>query len=110
LAETIEAVEGSITDRPPHELSRYLNIMQSKCFPDLSVVEMDDLRIPGTPMRERTNVQVQINLQIETSIADTTSWTGPRSLDQLVDFIMKSKQSPSLSPLRFHLGICHSSS
>jgi len=47
LMQNIEAVEGSITARPPHELSKYLDTMQAKCFPDLSVVEMDDLRIPG---------------------------------------------------------------
>jgi hypothetical protein len=29
------------------------------------------------------------NIQVEGSIADTMRWTGPRTLDQLVDFITK---------------------
>ena len=32
-------------------------------------------------------------MQIESSIADTTVWTGPRTLDHLVEFIMKSMLS-----------------
>ncbi|KAF8969801.1 U3-containing 90S pre-ribosomal complex subunit-domain containing protein [Flammula alnicola] len=71
MTETIETVDYSMAAQSPHDLSAYLASMQTKSFPKLSAIEMDDLRIP------------------ETSIADTTAWTGPRTLDQLVDFITK---------------------
>ncbi|CAA7267641.1 unnamed protein product [Cyclocybe aegerita] len=71
LAETLEVVEGSISARSPIELASYLTSMQAKSFMKMSSIEMDDLRIP------------------ETAIADTTSWTGPRTLDQLPNFITK---------------------
>lgn len=32
----------------------------------------------------------EINIQTESSITDTTSWEGLRTLDHLVDFIIKS--------------------
>ncbi|KAF8874626.1 U3-containing 90S pre-ribosomal complex subunit-domain containing protein [Gymnopilus junonius] len=81
LAEAVEPVQGSIAAQASHELSNYLHSMQVKGFPKHSAVELDDLRIP------------------ESSIADTTQWTGPRTLDQLVDFI-----SRTLPSLRLRLG------
>lgn len=44
---------------------------QAMTFSTMSALELDDMQIP------------------EGSIADTTRWTGPRTLDQLVDFITK---------------------
>ena len=48
-------------------------------------------------MRRETvfiGIQTQINVKTESAIVDTTSWTGPRTLDQLVSFIMKSMFLP----------------
>jgi len=61
----------SIAERPPHEISEYICTMQSKSFSKMSALELEDMRIP------------------ESSIADTTNWTGPRTLDHLSDFIIK---------------------
>ncbi|EGN95999.1 hypothetical protein SERLA73DRAFT_185479 [Serpula lacrymans var. lacrymans S7.3] len=70
LAESVDATEPtSIAAQPPHMLADYISSMQAKTYPSMSDIELGDLRIP------------------ETSIADTTSWTESRSLDQLVDFI-----------------------
>lgn len=44
--------------------------MQAKAFPAMSGIELGDVSIP------------------ESSIADTTIWTGSRSLDNLVEFII----------------------
>jgi len=40
-------------------------------------------------------------MQTESSIADTTVWTGPRTLDHLVEFIMKSMLSRCVPPIAF---------
>ncbi|KAK7043660.1 Protein cms1 [Paramarasmius palmivorus] len=61
----------SLAEQAPAALSEYLWSMARKTFTDLSELELEDLRIP------------------ESSIADTTAWTGPRTLDQLAAFIMK---------------------
>ncbi|KAK7023715.1 protein cms1 [Favolaschia claudopus] len=68
-----EAAEhSSITEQPPHALADYLAAFQSKTFSSvMSPLELEDIRIPVD------------------SIADTTMWTGPRTLDNLVDFIIK---------------------
>ncbi|KIK59677.1 hypothetical protein GYMLUDRAFT_44114 [Collybiopsis luxurians FD-317 M1] len=72
LIESTESEEPhSIAESSPHELAEYLYSVQAKSFPKLSVLELEDMRIP------------------ETSIADTTSWAGPRTLDCLADFIIK---------------------
>ncbi|KAF8212457.1 U3-containing 90S pre-ribosomal complex subunit-domain containing protein [Mycena galopus ATCC 62051] len=63
--------ERSITEQPPHALENYLAASQSKAFPSALELELSDIRIPGD------------------SIADTSIWTGPRTLDNLVDFIIK---------------------
>ncbi|KAJ4480542.1 U3-containing 90S pre-ribosomal complex subunit-domain containing protein [Lentinula edodes] len=65
----------SITERPPRELADYLSAMQAKTFTKSTVIELEDMRIPVS------------------SIADTTSWTGPRTLDHLSDFIIKALPS-----------------
>ncbi|PPQ89097.1 hypothetical protein CVT25_006469 [Psilocybe cyanescens] len=75
LAETTEKIEGSIAAQSPEQLSNYLATMQAKSFPKLSAIELEDLRIP------------------ESSIADTTAWTGSRTLDGLVDLITKTLPS-----------------
>ncbi|KAF8162990.1 U3-containing 90S pre-ribosomal complex subunit-domain containing protein [Crassisporium funariophilum] len=75
ISESENKLDGSIAAQPPHELSSYLNSMQVKSFAKLSTIELEDLRIP------------------ESSIVDTTTWTGPRTLDQVVDFIMKTLPS-----------------
>ncbi|KJA27402.1 hypothetical protein HYPSUDRAFT_131565 [Hypholoma sublateritium FD-334 SS-4] len=71
LLESVESVEGSTAAQSPHDLSAYLASMQAKSFPKLSALELEDLRIPAS------------------SIADTNTWTGPRTADHLVDFIIK---------------------
>ncbi|TFK72522.1 hypothetical protein BDN72DRAFT_876402 [Pluteus cervinus] len=71
FTESVESIEQSIAAQPPHALSRYISSVQTKTFPKLSAIELGDFEIP------------------EASIADTTSWTGPRTLDQLADFIIK---------------------
>ncbi|KAK7466929.1 Protein cms1 [Stygiomarasmius scandens] len=71
----IESTESentkSITESSPHELGDYLASLQAKTFKELSPLELEDMRIP------------------ETSIADTTAWTHPRTLDNLTEFIIK---------------------
>ncbi|CDO70702.1 hypothetical protein BN946_scf184798.g17 [Trametes cinnabarina] len=72
LAETAEPVElPSIAAQPPVMLADYLSSLQAKTFSDMSGIELADMQIP------------------ESAIADTTTWTEPRSLDHLVDFIVK---------------------
>ncbi|KAI8998835.1 U3-containing 90S pre-ribosomal complex subunit-domain containing protein [Trametes punicea] len=72
LAETVEPAElPSVASQPPAMLADYLSSMQAKTFNDMSEIELADMRIP------------------ESSIADTAAWTGSRSLDQLVEFIIK---------------------
>ncbi|KAL1755343.1 U3-containing 90S pre-ribosomal complex subunit-domain containing protein [Schizophyllum commune] len=70
-----EREETSVAARTPYELAQYLATAQSKTFKDMSAIELEDMRIP------------------EAAIVDTTIWTGPRTLDNLVDFIMKAVPS-----------------
>ncbi|KAF9050689.1 hypothetical protein BDZ89DRAFT_977562 [Hymenopellis radicata] len=65
----------SIAGHSPSEISDYLFTLQQKAFPNLTAIEIEDQRIPAA------------------AIVDTTAWTGPRTLDQVVDFIMKSVPS-----------------
>ncbi|KAF5344055.1 hypothetical protein D9756_011523 [Leucocoprinus leucothites] len=71
LAEAVDPVVDSVANQSPSELASYLAGMQAKAFPDHSALELSDLEIP------------------DSSIADTTTWTGARTLDQLVPFITK---------------------
>lgn len=77
LIQSTESIEHSIAAQPPHALSHYFTSAQVKSFPKLSALELGDFEIPAS------------------AIADTTSWAGPRTLDQLEDFILK--VVPSLS-------------
>ncbi|KAF9264867.1 hypothetical protein L218DRAFT_958041 [Marasmius fiardii PR-910] len=61
----------SLAASPPSELATYLSEMTCKVYTDLSDLELENVRIP------------------ESSIADTTAWTGSRTLDQLSSFIQK---------------------
>lgn len=61
----------SLAAGSPAELAAYLSDMSRKVYTDLSDLELENVGIP------------------ESSIADTTAWTGPRSLDQLSFFIQK---------------------
>ncbi|KAK1233004.1 Protein cms1 [Marasmius sp. AFHP31] len=61
----------SLASRPPSELADYLLGMSRKVYTDLSELELEDCRIP------------------ESTIVDTTAWTGPRTLDHLCTFILK---------------------
>ncbi|KAF5324946.1 hypothetical protein D9611_004355 [Ephemerocybe angulata] len=63
--------QGSVAAQSPDALSEYLSTMQKKTYKDMSDFELDDIRIPAS------------------AIADTTSWTGERTLDNLTEFIMK---------------------
>jgi len=72
LAESLDTVEpASITAQSPAALQSYLSAKQARTFSTMSALELEDMQIPVA------------------SIADTTRWTGPRTLDQLVDFIAK---------------------
>jgi len=71
LVEAADFVEHSIADQSPHDLAQYISSMQARTFTNMSTIELEDMQIP------------------ESSIADTTIWTGPRTLDQLTDFIIK---------------------
>ncbi|KAH9934888.1 U3-containing 90S pre-ribosomal complex subunit-domain containing protein [Fomitopsis serialis] len=72
LAETLDPVEApSVAAQPSVLLADYLSSMQAKTFAKMSSIELADVQIP------------------ESSIVDTTQWTGSRNLDQLVDFITK---------------------
>ncbi|KAG5728336.1 Protein cms1 [Termitomyces sp. T112] len=77
LAETIEVIQSSVADQSPVQLSDFLASHQAKVYSNMSALELEDMRIPAS------------------AIADTTSWTGPRTLDQLVDFIIKT--NPTLT-------------
>ncbi|KAF8478975.1 U3-containing 90S pre-ribosomal complex subunit-domain containing protein [Russula ochroleuca] len=61
----------SVALRSPGMISEYLSIMQARSFSKISALELQDRHIPGT------------------SIVDTTTWTGSRNLDTLVDFIVQ---------------------
>ncbi|OAX41317.1 hypothetical protein K503DRAFT_780762 [Rhizopogon vinicolor AM-OR11-026] len=72
LAETVEVIEPlSVAAQPAHKLADYMSSMQAKAFPAMSGIELSDVMIP------------------ESSIADSTIWTGSRTLEHLVDFIIK---------------------
>jgi protein CMS1 len=71
---------------PPNVLNDYLTQHQNKAFKELSSIELEEFRIP------------------ESSIVDTTSWSGTRSLDLLPEFIAKS-QSPVSTCARTSLPI-----
>ncbi|KAG0705174.1 U3-containing 90S pre-ribosomal complex subunit-domain containing protein [Suillus ampliporus] len=72
LAETVEVIEPlSVAAQPAHKLADYVSYMQAKAFPAMSGIELGDVLIP------------------ESSIADTTIWTGSRSLDHLAEFIIE---------------------
>ncbi|KAJ7470546.1 U3-containing 90S pre-ribosomal complex subunit-domain containing protein [Mycena latifolia] len=71
LAASDPEFERSIAEQPPHDLAEYLSAMQSKTFSKMSAIELGDMHVPAD------------------SIADTSIWTGPRTLDSLVDFIVK---------------------
>ncbi|KAI6039007.1 U3-containing 90S pre-ribosomal complex subunit-domain containing protein [Pisolithus marmoratus] len=86
LAETQDDEEPrSVAAQPPRELFGYLSSMQAKAYPAKSALELLDISIP------------------ETSIVDTTLWTESRSLDHLVEFIIKGTFSNSLPPLHKRL-------
>ncbi|PBK77948.1 hypothetical protein ARMSODRAFT_946792 [Armillaria solidipes] len=61
----------SIAGHSTSELANYLSEMQKKTFPDMSAIELEATAVP------------------ESAIADTTSWQEPRTLDKLVEFIIK---------------------
>ncbi|KAK0450672.1 U3-containing 90S pre-ribosomal complex subunit-domain containing protein [Armillaria borealis] len=67
---SLVAVE-SIAGHSTSELANYLSEMQKKTFPDMSAIELEATAVP------------------ESAIADTTSWQEPRTLDKLVEFIIK---------------------
>jgi protein CMS1 len=72
LIETTESGDlTSVALRSPGMISEYLSIMQARSFSKISALELQDRHIP------------------ESSIVDTTTWTGSRNLDTLVDFIVQ---------------------
>ncbi|KAF8633708.1 hypothetical protein AX17_004366 [Amanita inopinata Kibby_2008] len=71
LVESTQSAELSIANQSTNELSHYLSSLQVKVFSTMSSLELEGILIP------------------ESSMADTMAWTGPRTLDNLVEFIMK---------------------
>ncbi|KAH6918925.1 U3-containing 90S pre-ribosomal complex subunit-domain containing protein [Coprinopsis sp. MPI-PUGE-AT-0042] len=71
LAEIKDTVEQTVAFQSPESLASYLAGMQKKTFKDMSEIELEDMRLPAT------------------ALADTSIWKGPRTLDALVDFIIK---------------------
>ncbi|KAK0459531.1 U3-containing 90S pre-ribosomal complex subunit-domain containing protein [Desarmillaria tabescens] len=69
------ATVDSIAAQSTHELANYLSEMQKKSFPDMSAIELEATAVP------------------ESAIADTASWQEPRTLDKLVEFIIKAVPS-----------------
>ncbi|KAJ7134948.1 U3-containing 90S pre-ribosomal complex subunit-domain containing protein [Mycena crocata] len=63
--------EPSLTEQPPNDLAEYICGLQAKTFSKMSTIELGDMHIPAD------------------AIADTSIWTGPRTLDNLVNFIVK---------------------
>jgi len=61
----------SVALRSSGMICEYLSVMQAKSFSKMSALELQDRHIP------------------ESSIVDTTAWTGSRNLDTLVDFIVQ---------------------
>ncbi|KAH0830508.1 U3-containing 90S pre-ribosomal complex subunit-domain containing protein [Lanmaoa asiatica] len=90
LAETAKVLEPpSIAAQPAHKLADYMSTMQAKAFPELTELELNDMRIPGERIQHIWLLVILIEMQTETAITDTTQWTESRSLDRLVDFIIK---------------------
>ncbi|KAF7791247.1 hypothetical protein EIP86_002261 [Pleurotus ostreatoroseus] len=72
VVETTDPIEQpSPAAQPPSLLVDYVSSLQAKTFSKMSGIELNDIQIP------------------ESSIADTTVWTGSRNLDQLKSFITK---------------------
>ena len=83
----------SIVAQQPAMLVDYLSSMQAKTFSKMSGIELADIQIPGAYSVSSRPRESLIQKQTESSIVDTTLWNGSRNLDQLVDFITKSKHS-----------------
>ncbi|KAI0736878.1 U3-containing 90S pre-ribosomal complex subunit-domain containing protein [Fomitopsis betulina] len=72
MSQTLDSAEApSVAAQPPVLLADYLSSIQAKTFSKMSSIELADVQIP------------------ESSITDTTQWTGSRNLDELADFITK---------------------
>ena len=75
---------------PPSAMAEYLSSMQSNTFSKLTKLELQDTLIPGTHFCVQFCVRrADIDAQAESAIADTTTWTGSRTLADLVEFIVK---------------------
>lgn len=73
-------------------LADYITSMQAKSFSKMSGIELADVQIPGKCHHHSwVSAFSMLTDQTESSMADTTLWTGSRNLDQLVDFITKSE-------------------
>ncbi|KAK2460546.1 hypothetical protein APHAL10511_007016 [Amanita phalloides] len=71
LLESSESSQVSVADQSPGDLSKYLSSLQAESASKLSSLELEDRLIP------------------KFSIVDTQIWIGPRTLDDLADFIVK---------------------
>ena|ERR1700722_9912415 len=94
-----ETPSSTIAAQSPLMLSDYLFSMQKRTFSTMSQIELDDLRIPGSWIYSYSLLTLSslANKQIEKSIADTSLWSSPRTLDRLVDFIAEGRTSTTLS-------------
>ncbi len=57
----------SIACHSPSEISDYLFTLQHKAFPDLSAIEIEDQRIPGTFIMPQSSVHSSIPTQLRLS-------------------------------------------
>ena len=91
LDETAESGNlSSAALRSPAMISEYLSTMQAKSFSKMSALELQDRHIPGTcALGDLSEDLHGSRCQAESSIVDTTAWTGSRNLDTLVDFIVQ---------------------
>ncbi|KAJ7098125.1 U3-containing 90S pre-ribosomal complex subunit-domain containing protein [Mycena belliarum] len=91
LAANESGFERSIADQSPQDLAEYLSALQAKAFPKMSAIELGDLHIPcPSPLSTFFSFAAPSTHCFPAhSIADTSIWTGPRTLDNLVDFVVK---------------------
>jgi protein CMS1 len=96
-----EVVEApSVANQTPADVGLYLSTQQAKAFPKLSLLELEELRTPGQHRARFSSSLYQTFRRPDSCIVDTTSYTGPRTVDHLGDFIAKSKRSNQPSAYR----------
>ena len=88
MAEIQDTVEQTVALESSEKLVEYLAGMQKKTFKDMSELELEDLRLPGE-CSLRPFFLTGLTGRLASAVTDTSLWTGPRTLDHLVEFIIK---------------------